>query len=32
MEDYRTNKEMARLLFRMNGETVAAGIIVEASP
>lgn len=31
MEDFKTNKEMARLLFRMNGETVAAGIIVEAT-
>ncbi|WFD31829.1 hypothetical protein MSPP1_002869 [Malassezia sp. CBS 17886] len=31
MEEFRQNKEMARLLFRMNGETVAAGIVVEAT-
>ncbi|EST09005.1 Translation elongation factor EFTu/EF1A, domain 2 [Kalmanozyma brasiliensis GHG001] len=30
LEDARTNKEMARVLMRMNGETVAAGIVVEA--
>lgn len=27
--DYKTNKELARLLFRMNGETVAAGIVMD---
>lgn len=31
MEDFKSNKEMARLLFRMNGETVAAGIVIEAT-
>lgn len=30
LEDAKTNKEMARVLMRMNGETVAAGIVVEA--
>ncbi|SJX64460.1 related to translation elongation factor HBS1 [Sporisorium reilianum f. sp. reilianum] len=30
LEDARANKEMARVLMRMNGETVAAGIVVEA--
>lgn len=29
MEDFKTNKEMARVLFRMNSETVAAGIVVD---
>ncbi|TKY89136.1 hypothetical protein EX895_001667 [Sporisorium graminicola] len=29
LEDAKTNKEMARVLMRMNGETVAAGIVVE---
>lgn len=32
IESFRTNKEMARLLFRTNGETVAAGIAVEVFP
>ena len=31
IETFRENKEMARLLFRMHGETVAAGIVLEAS-
>ncbi|SNX86238.1 related to translation elongation factor HBS1 protein [Melanopsichium pennsylvanicum] len=30
LEDAKTNKEMSRVLMRMNGETVAAGIVVEA--
>lgn len=30
IETFRANKEMARLLFRMHGETVAAGIVLEA--
>ncbi|GAC99891.1 probable translation elongation factor [Pseudozyma hubeiensis SY62] len=30
LEDARTNKEMARVLMRMNGETVAAGVVVDA--
>lgn len=30
LEDAKTNKEMARVLMRMNGETIAAGIVVEA--
>lgn len=29
IEDFKTNKEMARVLFRMNSETVAAGIVLE---
>ncbi|PWY98741.1 hypothetical protein BCV70DRAFT_201535 [Testicularia cyperi] len=29
LEDAKTNKEMARVLMRMNGETVAAGIVLE---
>ncbi|WFD35221.1 hypothetical protein MCUN1_002071 [Malassezia cuniculi] len=32
IETFRTNKEMSRLLFRMNGESVAAGIAVEVFP
>lgn len=31
IEVFRVNKDMARVLFRMNGETVAAGIVMEAS-
>lgn len=31
IEAFSKNKEMARLLFRMHGETVAAGIVIEAS-
>ncbi|KAI3624238.1 hypothetical protein CBS14141_002666 [Malassezia furfur] len=31
IETFSKNKEMARLLFRMHGETVAAGIVIEAS-
>jgi elongation factor 1 alpha-like protein len=30
IEDAKSNKEMARVLMRMNGETVAAGIVMEA--
>lgn len=32
LEVFSTNKDMARLLFRMHGETIAAGIIIEATP
>ena len=32
LEDFKSNKEMARLLFRMGGESVAAGIVMEVSP
>lgn len=32
IEPYRANKEMSRLLFRMNGETVAAGIATDVFP
>lgn len=31
IETFRANKEMARLLFRMHGETVAAGIVMETT-
>ncbi|CAD6903288.1 unnamed protein product [Tilletia controversa] len=31
VEDFKTNKEMARILLRREGETVAAGIITELS-
>ncbi|WFD00159.1 hypothetical protein MYAM1_002906 [Malassezia yamatoensis] len=31
IETFSKNKEMARLLFRMHGETVAAGIVLETS-
>ena len=30
IEEFKTNKDMARVLFRMRGETVAAGIVLEA--
>ena len=29
IEEFKTNKEMARVLMRMSGETVAAGIVLE---
>ncbi|PKI83389.1 Hbs1p [Malassezia vespertilionis] len=31
IETFRVNKDMARLLFRMNGETVGAGIVIKAT-